>query len=130
MPDQNNLREQMATYYDLFSSSSSATSQTSMTVPYFDAFGLGVITSICKSVRKPNLKGVTCIDVSLTDLLEDVEFFRAGLSSYAFLVDDTKRVIIHPLFPRPIDASSDTLYVPIDQLELDISRQQIDSIIK
>lgn len=124
-----NLREEMATYYDLYSSSSSSSNKISMTVPYYDAFGLGVITSLCKPVRAPTLKGVTCIDISITDLLEDVEFFRAGLASYAFLVDDKNRVLIHPLIPRPVDVTDDPAYVPLKELEQSMTYSQINEII-
>lgn len=128
--DPQHLRKEMATYYDFFSKRNNYDNDIQMTVPYFDAFGLGVVVSICKSVRDSVLKGVTCVDVSLIDLLEGVEFFNAGPTTYAFLVDSTRRVIIHPLFPRPVDALEDPLYVPINQLEPEMTDEEIDKIMK
>lgn len=122
----NNLRYEMGTFYDHFSSKNSNVIPTFMTVPYFDAFGLGVITSICKSVNVQKFVGVTCVDVSITDLLEDVEFFQTGQSSYAFLLDLKNRTIIHPLLPRPAFITDDPSYVNFDQIEHHLPKNNLE----
>lgn len=61
----------------------------------------GLIATVAMQVVHENqLVGVVGIDITMADLLEDVTYFNPGQSSYAFLMDNRGRTMMHPLLPR------------------------------
>ena len=70
-------------------------------------------------------RGVTCIDVTLSDLLGDVIYFSRNLESYAFVVDDQTRLITHPLLPRPSDVYDTPVSVRLLDLEVESAMEDI-----
>ncbi|CAH1780663.1 unnamed protein product, partial [Owenia fusiformis] len=114
--DPDTLRGKMSSYYDFFSDVEH--DNAIITVPYVDASGLGLVTSICLPVfYNANLKGVACVDITMEDLLADVIYFRTGEKSYAFIIDKTGRTMMHPLLPKPYSISDAPIFVPIESLE-------------
>ena len=81
-----------------------------------------MITTACLPVNiKANLVGVTCVDISLDLVFNDVINFKLGQFSYAFAIDGHGRTLLHPLLPPP-DAYlsvyvSDPIVVEISLLE-------------
>ena len=67
------------------------------------------------------LIGVAGIDISLTDLMEDAAFLKQGGSSlsYAFVIDNLRQTLVHPLVPQPQDVTEDPVFVDITHLEHD-----------
>ena len=63
------------------------------------------------------LVGIVCSDVSGDDLFNDVAYFQQGELSYAFLVDQQGRIMMHPLYPRPASPSDDPVFVKMTDLE-------------
>jgi hypothetical protein len=55
--------------------------------------------------------------MSLSEMLSDVTFFGRTDSSYAFIVDPTGRLLIHPLLPSPATANSDPIFLQATTLE-------------
>ncbi|ELT90477.1 hypothetical protein CAPTEDRAFT_196422 [Capitella teleta] len=85
---------------------------------FYDAFGLGMITSVCLPFYyQSNLKGVTCVDISMSDLLSDVAFFGRTDSSYAFIIDSAGRMLMHPLLSSPQSITDDPIFLPAISLE-------------
>lgn len=67
------------------------------------------------------LKGVTCTDILLDELLSDITNFKQGELSYAFMIDGQGRVMVHYLQPTPnaITINPD----PIDIYKLETSQE-------
>ncbi|XP_053377482.1 VWFA and cache domain-containing protein 1-like isoform X2 [Mercenaria mercenaria] len=116
--DPSKLRSSMASYYNKFSKDNTQQEAT-FTVPYYDLFGLGLLTSLCLPVYKPDtsLFGVVCSDLTMSNLVSDITYFRQGENSYSFIIDGRGRTLMHPLLPLPSQASDDPIYVDIQHLE-------------
>jgi GAF domain-containing protein/HAMP domain-containing protein len=65
---------------------------------YFDATGLGLVTTIAEPVydRQGRLLGVIGLDITLTELQANIENARLLQTGYSFLVDDQGNAIILP----------------------------------
>ncbi|ELU01004.1 hypothetical protein CAPTEDRAFT_222126 [Capitella teleta] len=123
--DPDNLRNEMASFYSFFSKSGRLTNPI-FSVPYYDAFGLGLVTSVCLPFYyRSNLKGVTCVDISMSDLLSDVAFFGRTDSSYAFIIDSVGRLLMHPLLPSPQSITDDPIFLEVTALETSPSAKQV-----
>ena len=61
--------------------------------------------------------GVAGTDINMDDLLSDITFFNQGQSTYAFMVSNSGRTLIHPLLPAPTDAYGDPVFLDIRTLE-------------
>ncbi|XP_021351428.1 VWFA and cache domain-containing protein 1-like isoform X1 [Mizuhopecten yessoensis] len=112
------LRSSMASYYNRFSSNEYRTEPV-FSVPYIDLFGLGLITSVCLPVYRGSgdLMGVSCSDVTMADLLSDITYFHEGDLSYAFIIDQYGRTLMHPQLPQLSSVKDDPIFVHIENLE-------------
>ncbi|XP_069121602.1 VWFA and cache domain-containing protein 1-like isoform X2 [Argopecten irradians] len=112
------LRSSMASYYNRFSNNQHG-SEPVFSVPYIDLFGLGLITSVCLPVYRGSgdLMGVACSDVTMADLLSDITYFSQGELSYAFIIDQYGRTLMHPQLPQISSVQDDPIFVHIDHLE-------------
>ncbi|KAK2181045.1 hypothetical protein NP493_412g00022 [Ridgeia piscesae] len=107
----------MGSYYTYFNTAGGPPAVT-FSVPYYDLFGLSVVVSGCLPVHHySQLKGVVCIDRSVSDLLSDVTYFNKGELNYAFVLDGEARVLTHPLLPRPQTIRDDPLFIRLTSLE-------------
>ena len=61
--------------------------------------------------------GVAGTDINIEDLLSDITFFNQGQTTYAFMIGETGRTLIHPLLPAPTDAYEDPIFMDIRTLE-------------
>ncbi len=88
------------------------------TVPYYDAFGFGMVLSACLPVHEHNtiFRGVSCIDIALQDLVESLRDFPTE-HMYAFMLDSHGRYIYHPLLPQPTSDEDSTVYLQFEALE-------------
>ena len=82
----------------------------------------GLITTACLPVIiQASLVGVTCVDISLDLVFNDVINFKLGQFSYAFAIDGHGRTLLHPLLPPPEAYVSvyvsDPIVVEISSLE-------------
>ena len=57
--------------------------------------------------------GVAGTDINMNDLLSDITFFNQGQSTYAFMISNSGRTLIHPLLPAPTDAYGDPVFLDI-----------------
>ena len=64
-----------------------------------------------------SLKGVTCVDVRIADILGDIEYAQPGERSYTFIIDKTGRTLVHPLMPNPFKVTDDPTFIDIEVLE-------------
>jgi len=81
-------------------------------------FHSGIITSGCLPVHhNAQLKGVVCIDRTVSDLLSDVTYFSKSELNYAFVLDGEARVLTHPLLPRPQTIHDQPLFIRLTSLE-------------
>ncbi|XP_074645932.1 VWFA and cache domain-containing protein 1-like isoform X2 [Tubulanus polymorphus] len=111
-PDQ--LRTEMGSYYDFFSKPSTLNTPPVLTVPYYDALGLGLIMTAATPVyHAGTLVGVAGIDIQMSDLMQSVSYNR----HYSFVIDSSARTLFHPLLPQPTDYSSMPIIVDIRMLE-------------
>ncbi|XP_061196541.1 uncharacterized protein LOC133204808 [Saccostrea echinata] len=117
--DDSLLRSDMASYYkDL--SSTNLGSNPVFSVPYVDGRSkeTGLITSLCLPVETSgSLRGVTCTDILLDELLSDITNFKQGELSYAFMIDGQGRVMVHYLQPTPNAITIDPDPIDIHVLE-------------
>jgi len=118
IPDSGDLRAAMGRYYSFFSNPTEDQAVV-YAPPYFDASGLGIITTAALPVvHGGDLKGVVGVDLTLEDLVADAALFGGGDSkSYAFITDDLGNVLVHPLLPRPSAVTSPPVVLHISQLE-------------
>ena len=83
-----------------------------------DIFHSGLLVSGCLPVyHDRQLKGVVCIDRTVSDLLSDVTYFNKGELNYAFVIDSQGRVLTHPMLPRPQTIRDDPLFIQLPSLE-------------
>lgn len=61
--------------------------------------------------------GVAGTDINMDDLLSDITFLNQGQSTYAFMISNSGRTLIHPLLPAPTDAYGDPVFLDIRTLE-------------
>eukprot|EP00112_Aurelia_sp_Birch-Aquarium-sp1_P002087 Seg1227.4 transcript_id=Seg1227.4/GoldUCD/mRNA.D3Y31 product="VWFA and cache domain-containing protein 1" protein_id=Seg1227.4/GoldUCD/D3Y31 len=81
--------------------------------PYVDFFGAGVlIAASLPTYEGSALRGVVSIDLIMSELLSDVEYFKEGHNAYRFLIGSTGLVYEHPLLPKPVLVYEPT--VPMD----------------
>lgn len=88
--------------------------------PYVDAWGLGYMITAASAYFYDNaLAGVAGVDIPMTDLLADVQYYnQAGPNTYAFLVAiKSGQVMSHPKLPKPESISEDPNSVNIFELE-------------
>ncbi len=97
------------------------------TVPYYDAFGFGMVLSACLPVyeHNTNFRGVSCIDMVLQDIIGSLKDFPTE-HMYAFMLDSHGRYIYHPLLPQPTSDEDSTVYQQFEALEQE--SQAIDQI--
>ncbi|KAL9960914.1 hypothetical protein ACROYT_G034422 [Oculina patagonica] len=115
--DAKNLRRDLATYYDFFSTNT-IRDKPIISIPYVDAFGTGLLTSITlPCYHQGKFIGVVGTDLSMEDLLSEITYFQRGQSSYAFMADSSGRTMMHPLLPAPSDAYGDPIFMDITALE-------------
>ena len=76
-----------------------------------------MVTSACLPVYSGMLVGVTCVDITMSDLLSDVTYFNEGELSYAFIIDNKARLLMHPLLPQPYAVQEEPIYVDMLSLE-------------
>jgi hypothetical protein len=78
--------------------------------------------SLCVPVAPNNtLRGVTCVDVTMTTLFSEVQYFQQSTSSYTFLIDGYGRLLVHPLLPQAQTFSPDAAIADLTQIEYDYS---------
>ena len=78
-----------------------------------------MITAASPYFHDNKLRGVAGVDILMTDLLSDVQYFnQAGPKSYAFLVHSkTGHTMSHPKLPTPESITEDPNSVNILELE-------------
>ena len=74
--------------------------------------------------------GVVGTDITVEDLLSDITFFNQGQSTYAFMISNSGRTLIHPLLPAPTDAYGDPFFMDITTLEPDAEFKEVFESIK
>ncbi|XP_076811762.1 VWFA and cache domain-containing protein 1-like isoform X4 [Clavelina lepadiformis] len=95
------LRSQMASYYNFFKIEDELVSDPVWTVPYLDAWGLGVmITASLPVYVRENLVGVAAVDVTIEELFAEATYIVPGELSYSFVINEAGLMIDHPLFPH------------------------------
>ncbi|XP_068693104.1 VWFA and cache domain-containing protein 1-like [Montipora foliosa] len=113
----NNLRRDLATYYDFFSTNT-IRDEPIISIPYVDTFGTGLLTSITlPCYHQGKFIGVVGTDISMADLLSEITYFQKSQSSYAFMADSSGRTMMHPLLPAPSNAYGDPIFMDITALE-------------
>ncbi|KAK3730520.1 hypothetical protein QZH41_005735 [Actinostola sp. cb2023] len=87
--------------------------------PYVDAWGLGVLITVAMPCTRDGLlKGVAGIDITMPDLLSEIQYFnQAGPNSYAFIAHQNGNVLSHPLMPAPETVTKDPSLIHILSLE-------------
>ncbi len=69
--------------------------------------------------------GVAGTDINIDDLLSDITFFNQGQSTYAFMISNSGRTLIHPLLPAPTDAYGDPVFLDIRTLEAEVAFEEV-----
>lgn len=118
VPDGGDLRTAMGSYYDFFSEPNPS-QDVVYAPPYFDASGLGLITTAALPVYVgTTLRGVVGVDLTIADLVAEAAFFGEGdRLSYAFIVDNNGKVLVHPLMPAPAAVEEPPTVMDISSFE-------------
>ncbi|XP_045114237.1 uncharacterized protein LOC123506332 isoform X3 [Portunus trituberculatus] len=88
-----------------------------ITIPYWDAFGMGYIITVCMPlVFKEEFVGSTCDDVYVVNLLADLTIHDIE-NAYVFVINSLGITLMHPLLPSPHSVTQDPATVTIDKLE-------------
>ncbi|XP_062591913.1 VWFA and cache domain-containing protein 1-like [Saccostrea cucullata] len=99
------LREIMGMYY--YSSSIPISQIPTYTLPYKDFLSKEFVISGCLPIgHKGDFIGVVCADIRLSELVPEIIHLQHGEHSYAFIIDGKERTLVHPLFPDPRDANT------------------------
>ena len=69
-------------------------------------------------------------DITIEDLLSDITFFNQGQSTYAFMLSNSGRTLIHPLLPASTDAYGDPIFMDITTLEPETEFKEVFDSIK
>jgi hypothetical protein len=80
----------------------------------------GLVIAPCLLVVTSGVfRGVACNDFPITDAFQQIVDFRLGELSYAFLVDGSGHVLLHPLLPQPSSykLNPNYLYVDLESVE-------------
>jgi len=82
-------------------------------------FLIDVHISVSKSVmHRGQLIGVVGLDVSLSDLAEDIIHYDVSRDSYAFLIENSTGIAIHhPSFMRPSQTHEQLMHTDIEHVE-------------
>nr|XP_039264048.1 VWFA and cache domain-containing protein 1-like isoform X1 [Styela clava] len=118
--DSQYLRSEMGSYYNYFATVSNKNSNDVIwSVPYYDAGGMGMIVTAASSiVMGDRLVGVVGTDLSMREMMAEVTYFHAGgQASYAFVMDKTGRVLLHPHLPSPSSVKDDPVLTEIGAFE-------------
>ncbi|XP_063883218.1 uncharacterized protein LOC135112616 isoform X2 [Scylla paramamosain] len=88
-----------------------------ITIPYWDAFGMGYIITVCMPlVFKEEFVGAACDDVYVVNLLADITIHDIE-NAYVFVINSLGITLMHPLLPSPHSVTQDPATVTIDKLE-------------
>ncbi|XP_077996465.1 VWFA and cache domain-containing protein 1-like [Glandiceps talaboti] len=120
--DYTKLRNTMARYYDFFANTEKLGDEPIFSVPYQDAFGLGLMTTAAIPVKYNGvLKGAVGTDFTIDDILSDITHFRQRQKAYPFIYEVNThaegRAIMHPLLPAPATIADEPVHVHITSLE-------------
>ncbi len=78
----------------------------------------GVVTSAClPCYSRGKLIGVTCVDVTIGELMASAIYFHKGELAYVSIIDSRGRTMTHPLLPQPYTITSDPIFVNLVDLE-------------
>lgn len=70
------------------------------------------------------LQGITCLDISLGEILKEVIHLHHGHYSYAFISDYKGQTVSHPLMPDALNYGA-VIYLDISQIERDAGVEDI-----
>ena len=85
-------------------------------ISFFLILGL-VISITLPCYHKGVFIGVVGTDISMEDLVSDINLLNEGQIAYAYMTSKSGRTIVHPLLPAPTDAYGDPVYLDIRTLE-------------
>ncbi|XP_074609249.1 VWFA and cache domain-containing protein 1-like isoform X2 [Acropora palmata] len=93
-----------------------------VSIPYLDAFGSGLLMSTtlpCYDSQRRFI-GVAGTDINVfEDLVNDITFFNQDQKTYAFMISNSGRTLIHPRLPIPNEPYADPIFLDIRTLEKD-----------
>eukprot|EP00795_Rhopilema_esculentum_P013661 gene13661-4563_t len=115
--NQAEMRNNIGTLYDFLTEDKDKV-KVRYSFPYMDFFGTGVLIAVSVPTYKgTELQGVASIDLVVSELLSDVEYFKEGHNAYRFLIGRSGLVYQHPLLPKPVLAFEPTVPVDISLFE-------------
>ncbi|XP_065081043.1 VWFA and cache domain-containing protein CG16868 [Ochlerotatus camptorhynchus] len=95
-------------------------------LPYHESSTHDTLVTLSVPVGTHGLMG---IDLYLSDLAEDVSYYKQDDESYAFLIDLHGNTIMHPSYPRPLAARESFFVTNITRLERGLSTTDFRSIL-
>ncbi|XP_058818619.1 VWFA and cache domain-containing protein CG16868 [Topomyia yanbarensis] len=95
-------------------------------LPYHEGQTHDTVVTMSVPVGTHGLMG---IDLFLSDLAEDVSYYKRDDGSYAFLIDLRGNAIMHPSFPRPLAARESFFITNILRLERALSEKDVRKIL-
>lgn len=112
-----NLSFTMGQFYSALSFHQHPTSL-HFSLPWWDNVSKDLVISISKAVAHHSvLLGVAGIDISVSDMAEDIVYFSRSPDTYSFLVEKSGVAIIHPTLPKPSSVSEQPMHTDILHLE-------------
>lgn len=87
-------------------------------LPWWDNVSKDLVISISKAVVHHGvLLGVAGIDISVSDMAEDIVYFSRSPDTYSFLVEKSGVAIVHPALSKPSSMSEQPMHTDILHLE-------------
>ncbi|KAL5510739.1 hypothetical protein EMCRGX_G006337, partial [Ephydatia muelleri] len=116
-----NLRDRMQPFYSTFSTQLGSTFKPIFIPPYYKSGLDQLVSSLCtpcfkRSNGQLTLVGVAGVDLSLSEVLQGMDYFQGDSMAYAFIIDQEGLVLYHPLLSTPTITSS-SVYLHITTLE-------------
>uniref|UniRef100_A0A131YWQ7 VWFA domain-containing protein n=1 Tax=Rhipicephalus appendiculatus TaxID=34631 RepID=A0A131YWQ7_RHIAP len=112
-----NLSFTMGQFYSALSFHRHPTS-VHFSLPWFDNVSKDLVISISKAVVHHGvLLGVAGVDISVSDMAEDIVYFSKSQDVYSFLVEKSGVAIVHPALSKPSSVSEQPMHTDILHLE-------------
>ncbi|XP_077499250.1 LOW QUALITY PROTEIN: VWFA and cache domain-containing protein 1 [Amblyomma americanum] len=87
-------------------------------LPWWDSVSKDLVISISKAVVHHGLLlGVAGIDISVSDMAEDIVYFSRSPDTYSFLVEKSGVAVVHPSLSKPSSVSEQPMHTDILHLE-------------
>ncbi|CAH0562656.1 unnamed protein product [Brassicogethes aeneus] len=108
----------LSVFYNIFNKRRDFNTEKKISLPDWDSTSRDLTVSFSTGFYKHRQFSMIAADVYFSNIAEDVTYYSSNQkNSYAFLVDTTGLVLMHPSYPRPSTVHHKLTFVDISKLE-------------